>query len=65
MQAGSNTGYWIRDPLYHLVTYKLRLFICALLVPEYILAWSVRQYLYAGEIQKEGKLLHPSKNLVL
>ena len=60
-----NAGWfkkWIQDPLYHFVTYKLRIFICALLVPEYILAWSVRQYLRAGEIQKEGEFSHYEKN---
>ena len=52
---GSRFEKWIQDPLYHFVTYKLPLFFWALLVPEYILAWSVRQYLKAGEIQKEGE----------
>ena len=56
---------WIWDPLYHLMTYKLVLFFWALLVPEYILAWSVRQYLQAGEIQKQGKLLHSVRSLFL
>ncbi|KIM28849.1 hypothetical protein M408DRAFT_39683, partial [Serendipita vermifera MAFF 305830] len=38
---------WLRDPFHELVTYKLPLFIWALLVPEYILSWAVRQYLQA------------------
>jgi hypothetical protein len=41
---------WLVD----LLTYKLQLFLWALLVPEYILAWAIRQYLTAGEVQKEG-----------
>ncbi|KIM25421.1 hypothetical protein M408DRAFT_48689, partial [Serendipita vermifera MAFF 305830] len=44
---------WIRDPLHDFFTYKLVLFFWALLVPEYILAWSVRQYIRAGQIQKQ------------
>jgi hypothetical protein len=32
---------------------KIRLFICALLVPEYILAWAIRQHLMARRIAKE------------
>ena len=35
---------------------KLLLFVIALLVPEYILAWAIRQRLVAGEIAKG----HPS-----
>lgn len=46
-------GIW--DPLVHFLSYKLPLFLWALLVPEYILAWAVRQYLMAGEIEKRGE----------
>src|SRR5277367_981875 len=35
-------------------TNKLVLFICALLVPEYILAWAIRQRLMARKIAKEN-----------
>jgi hypothetical protein len=45
---------WIWDPLRHFWSYQLPLFICALLVPEYILAWSVRQFVIAGRIRKKG-----------
>jgi hypothetical protein len=45
---------WIWEPLYHFWSYKLPLFMWALLVPEYILAWSIRQFFAAGEIQKKG-----------
>jgi len=44
----------LRKSLVELLTYKLPLFLWALLVPEYILAWAIRQYITAGDIQKEG-----------
>ncbi|KIM20965.1 hypothetical protein M408DRAFT_305886 [Serendipita vermifera MAFF 305830] len=44
---------WLWDPLHDFFTYKLILFLWALLVPEYILAWAVRQWLKAGEISKK------------
>ena len=45
---------WLWDPLHELLSYKLPLFIWALLVPEYILAWAIRQYLQAGVIRDLG-----------
>jgi hypothetical protein len=33
---------------------KMVMFICALLVPEYILAWAIRQFLMARKIAKEN-----------
>ena len=45
---------WLWHPAKVFISYKLPLFLCALLVPEYILAWAVRQYLRAGAIQKQG-----------
>ncbi|KIM28246.1 hypothetical protein M408DRAFT_23950 [Serendipita vermifera MAFF 305830] len=39
------------DPLCDFVAYRLVLFAWALLVPEYVLAWAVRQYIRAGEIR--------------
>lgn len=45
---------WIWDPLRHFVSYELPLFLWALLIPEYILAWSVRQYFQAGKIREQG-----------
>ena len=37
------------------VEHRLPLFVCALLVPEYVLAWAIRQYLKAREIaHKKG-----------
>ena len=44
----------MRKWLVELLTYKLPLFLWALLVPEYILAWAIRQYITAGDIQKKG-----------
>ncbi|KIM20966.1 hypothetical protein M408DRAFT_117967 [Serendipita vermifera MAFF 305830] len=44
---------WLWDPLHEFITYKMVLFLWALLVPEYILAWAVRQWLKAGQISKK------------
>ena len=41
---------YIRNPLLSFVEHRLPLFICALLVPEYVLAWAIRQFLRAREI---------------
>jgi len=41
-------------PLLSFMKNKLPLFLCALIAPEYILAWAIRQYLKAGEIKREG-----------
>jgi hypothetical protein len=41
---------------------RLLLFIWALLVPEYILAWAIRQHLKAGEIERECNTLQKSTN---
>ena len=35
---------------------KMVMFICALLVPEYVLAWAIRQWLMARKIAKENGL---------
>jgi hypothetical protein len=51
---------WIRNPLIEFLTYKLPLFLWALLVPEYILAWAIRQYIMAGKVQQKGGfIVHP------
>ncbi|KIM22217.1 hypothetical protein M408DRAFT_28855 [Serendipita vermifera MAFF 305830] len=47
------TEEWLWDPVHEILTYKLPLFLWALLVPEYILAWAVRQYIQAGVVSKE------------
>ena len=41
---------WIRNPLLSFAEHRLPLFVCALLVPEYVLAWAIRQYLRARKI---------------
>ena len=41
-----------RNPLLSFAEHRLPLFICALLVPEYVLAWSIRQFLVARKIAK-------------
>ena len=40
----------IWNPLLSFAEHRLPLFICALLVPEYMLAWAIRQFLRAREI---------------
>ena len=42
----------IWNPLLSFVEHRLPLFICALLVPEYVLAWAIRQFLSARFIAK-------------
>jgi hypothetical protein len=44
-------------PFLGVITYKLPLLLWALLVPEYILAWAIRQYIMAGVIRRKGELL--------
>jgi hypothetical protein len=56
----ANAGWrerWIWDPLRHFWLYKLPLFVWALLVPEFILLWSVRQFVAAGRIREKGGCL--------
>ena len=45
-------GRYIRNPLLSFVEHHLPLFICALLVPEDVLAWAIRQFLRACKIAK-------------
>ena len=45
----------IWNPLLSFAEHRLPLFVCALLVPEYILAWAIRQFLKARKIAKENK----------
>ena len=51
---------WIRNPLLSFAEHRFLLFVCTLLVPEYILAWAIRQYLKARKIssENEGELDH-------
>ena len=46
---------WIRNPLLLFTEHHLPLFVCALLVPEYALAWAIRQYLSAQKIAHVNK----------
>ena len=46
---------WIWNPLLSFAEHRLPLFVCALLIPEYILAWAIRQYLTARQIANENK----------
>ena len=46
---------FIWNPLLSFSEHRLPLFICALLVPEYILAWAIRQFLKARKIVKANK----------
>ena len=43
------------NPLLSFAEHRLPLFVCALLVPEYILAWAIRQFLGARKIAKDNK----------
>ena len=45
----------IRNPLLSFAERRLPLFICALLLPEYVLAWAIRQFLSARKIANRGK----------
>ena len=45
----------IRNPLLSFAEHRLPLFICALLLPEYVLAWAIRQFLSAREIANQDK----------
>ena len=44
---------WI--PLLSFAEHRLLLLVCGLLVPEHVLAWSIRQYLVARKIAKLNK----------
>ena len=46
---------WIRNPLLSFAEHRLPLFMCALLVPEYVLAWAIRQYMVARKIARNNK----------
>lgn len=46
---------WISNPFRSFTSHRLPLFVCALLVPEYILAWAIRQYLKARKIVNKNQ----------
>ena len=43
---------YIWNPLLSFAEHRLPLFVCALLLPEYVLAWAIRQFFRAREIAK-------------
>ena len=43
-----------RNPVISFAEHRLPLFICALLVPEYVLAWAIRQYMVAREMVEKN-----------
>ena len=45
----------IQNPVISFARHCLPLFICALLVPEYMLVWEIRQFLRAREIANQDK----------
>ena len=51
-EANGWIGRYIQNPLLSFMEHRLPLFICALLVPEYVLAWAIRQFLGARKIAK-------------
>jgi hypothetical protein len=52
---------WFKKSLVHpllgFMKNKLPLFLCALIAPEYILGWAIRQYLKAEDIRQKGIFL--------
>ena len=48
-------GKCIWNPLLSFAENRLPLFICALLVPEYVLAWAIRQFLSARRLTNANK----------
>ena len=51
-EANSQIERYIWNPLLSFAEHRLPLFICALFVPEYVLAWAIRQFWVAREIAK-------------
>ena len=45
----------ILNPLRSFAEHRLPLFVCALLVPEYMLAWAIRQFLSARNIANQDR----------
>jgi hypothetical protein len=52
-------------PLHGFMRNKLPLFLCALIAPEYILGWAIRQYLKAEDMKQNGGFLHPAARRLL
>ena len=54
-EANSWIERCVWNPLLSFTEHRLPLFVCALLVPEYILAWAIRQFLRARKIANANK----------
>ena len=54
-EANNCIEKWVWNPLLSFAEHCLPLFVCALLVPEYVLAWAIRQFLRACQIANENK----------
>ena len=46
---------WIKNPFLSLAENRLPLAFCALLMPEFILTWAIRQFLRAREIARDNE----------
>ena len=45
----------MQNPVVSFAEHRLPLFVCALLVPEYILAWAIRQFWSARKLAKNDR----------
>ena len=54
-EASSWIERCILNPLRSFAEHHLPLFVCALFVPEYVLAWAIRQFLCIREIANQDK----------
>lgn len=65
-EAKNYIQQWICNPLLSFASHRLPLFVTALLVPEYILAWAIRQCLMAKKIVKnDGGELESFNNMLI
>ena len=54
-EANSRIQRWVWNPLLSFAEHRLPLFVCALLVPEYVLAWAIRQFLEARKTANDNR----------
>ena len=54
-EARNGFQRWIWNPILSFAEHRLPLFVCALLVPEYMFAWAIRQYLRAREMARDNE----------
>ena len=64
-EANNHFQKWIWNPIMLFASHRLPLFVCSLLVPEYVLAWAIKQYLSAGKIANKNKGEFGTLNCVL